>query len=80
MNVGNSICNAKLSHQDIIVKIHILLHKIKQSRKVKIEWIPAHCDIWEHDIADELAVEAAETGITNLKKQKLNRAHKKKVT
>ena len=46
-------------HKDILHSIQQHLFNLRQSYSVNVVWIPAHCNIKHHDLADRLAVEAA---------------------
>ena len=41
------------------MQLQQILFEIRQKFIAQIEWLPAHCDILLHDMADALAVESA---------------------
>ena len=45
--------------QDKYIQLQQILFELRQNIIVKIEWLPAHCDIELHDAADSLAVACA---------------------
>ena len=55
----------KLRHELLALELHKVLFKLRQRHHTNIVWMPAHCDIKNHDLADTLAVEAAKEALTH---------------
>ena len=59
VNILNNKYNSNKKHSTLCDQTQQLLFKCRQNRKVEVMWIPAHCDVFFHDQADKLAVQAA---------------------
>ena len=58
VNIANNSSNINSNLYTENLKLQQTLFLLRQTKSVSVCWIPAHCNIKLHDLADELAVSA----------------------
>ena len=74
VNIANALYKTHRRHKILATKIQQKIFHLNQRASVEVLWLPAHCDIKLHDVADTLAVQGADseslvnvTDISNVK-------------